>query len=458
MAEVLTIVAEEMGRVFGMVWSGVGVAIRLNNQVMTTVLKASTRIVQVLLLLTHKAADLFSVLTTDLLLFLGDIGNAVFALGMGVHAVVTTLFNFVSGILLGIIAAAMFSCQLVQASYCAIISGVMTAVAQVGNILRVLKHALVLFGSSIVFIIGLVPNVLCLVFTGLVHLCSYAYLNCSQAVNSSWLSLQYAVNMCVSGIITFVHDIPLEAVVGVVMGLALIIGLKYALFYMMDNMILVPDMQVPTMFIVTRQRLIRWYMAVVRRAHERPPVDIDTEEEELDDANDENGNDNNDNVPDLNLPQNQFFAHQMNMANPAPNQAHEPNIFPLMNGGEVPRNPAPAPLLAVGLTRRPIARQRMHEQPRENIALSPESSISEIKNGRESTNRADGQAYQLYRELEQEREGRLCIVCQDQVKCVILLPCRHLCLCDACRSAIITRDNTCPVCRRPIMETLRVYV
>ena len=54
MAEVLTVVAEEMGRVFGLVWSGVGVAMRLNNQVMTTVFKVTTRIVQLLLLLTHK--------------------------------------------------------------------------------------------------------------------------------------------------------------------------------------------------------------------------------------------------------------------------------------------------------------------------------------------------------------------------------------------------------------------
>lgn len=58
MAEVLTVVAEEMGRVFGMVWSGVGVAVRLNNQVMTTVLKATTRIVQLLLLLTHKVLSI----------------------------------------------------------------------------------------------------------------------------------------------------------------------------------------------------------------------------------------------------------------------------------------------------------------------------------------------------------------------------------------------------------------
>ncbi|KAK8721115.1 hypothetical protein OTU49_012927, partial [Cherax quadricarinatus] len=134
MAEVLTVVAEEMGRVFGMVWSGVGVAIRLNNQVMTTVLKASTRIVQLLLLLTHKAADLFSVLATDLLLFFGDIGNAVLSVETAVRAVVVTLFNFVSGIFFGMADAAVYSCQLVQASYCIITSGVVSALIHLGKV------------------------------------------------------------------------------------------------------------------------------------------------------------------------------------------------------------------------------------------------------------------------------------------------------------------------------------
>ena len=59
MAGLLTVVAEEVGRIAGLVWSGVGVAVRLNNQVMTTILKASTRVVQLLLLLTHKVCSTF---------------------------------------------------------------------------------------------------------------------------------------------------------------------------------------------------------------------------------------------------------------------------------------------------------------------------------------------------------------------------------------------------------------
>lgn len=54
MAGVLTVVAEEVGRAVGLVWGGVGVAIRLNNQVMSVILKITSRIVHLLLLLTQK--------------------------------------------------------------------------------------------------------------------------------------------------------------------------------------------------------------------------------------------------------------------------------------------------------------------------------------------------------------------------------------------------------------------
>lgn len=459
MAEVLTVVAEEMGRVFGMVWSGVGVAVRLNNQVMTTVLKATNRIVQLLLLLTHKAADLLSILLADLLIFLGDVGNAVLALGTALQTAVTTLINFVKGFIICTMSATVYSFHLVHVSYCSVLYGIKAVWAQMGNLLIVLKQAFILFGSSVVFIISLIPSMICLLFTGLFHLFSNAYLSCSQAINDAWLSVIYFGSICSSSIINFVCDVPLEAVIGVVMGLAVMICLKYALFYMMENMILVPDVPLPSLFMVMRQRFIRWYMAVVERAHQRPPVENDTEEEELDDANDENGNDNNDNVPDLNLPQNQLFAQQMNMPVPVPNHIQDPHadLDPLANEEVGPQNPAPL-LMPVGPARRPITRQRFPEHFQEGVANPPANSFAESKQGRESTSRVDGQTIQLYRELEQEREGRLCIVCQDQVKCVILLPCRHLCLCDACRSAIITRDNTCPVCRRPILETLRVFV
>ena len=32
--------------------------------------------------------------------------------------------------------------------------------------------------------------------------------------------------------------------------------------------------------------------------------------------------------------------------------------------------------------------------------------------------------FQLLREVEREREDKLCVVCQDREKCIMILPCR----------------------------------
>jgi len=63
----------------------------------------------------------------------------------------------------------------------------------------------------------------------------------------------------------------------------------------------------------------------------------------------------------------------------------------------------------------------------------------------------------LLRQLEQEREDKLCIVCHDHLKCVILLPCRHFCLCQTCVSIIRETDSSCPLCRRFVTDSMKVY-
>ncbi|XP_057765298.1 probable BOI-related E3 ubiquitin-protein ligase 3 [Salvia miltiorrhiza] len=42
----------------------------------------------------------------------------------------------------------------------------------------------------------------------------------------------------------------------------------------------------------------------------------------------------------------------------------------------------------------------------------------------------------------EEEDGRMCRSCGKEESCVLLLPCRHLCLCTVCGSSL----HTCPVC------------
>lgn len=58
-------------------------------------------------------------------------------------------------------------------------------------------------------------------------------------------------------------------------------------------------------------------------------------------------------------------------------------------------------------------------------------------------------------ELGKQKEERLCVICQEKEKSVVLLPCRHMCLCDSC--SIHEQLNQCPLCRRPIAHKISVY-
>uniref|UniRef100_A0A1J3HIZ4 RING-type E3 ubiquitin transferase n=1 Tax=Noccaea caerulescens TaxID=107243 RepID=A0A1J3HIZ4_NOCCA len=49
-------------------------------------------------------------------------------------------------------------------------------------------------------------------------------------------------------------------------------------------------------------------------------------------------------------------------------------------------------------------------------------------------------------------KGRMCRNCGEEESCVLLLPCRHLCLCGVCGSSV----HTCPICRSPKNASVHV--
>ena len=59
---------------------------------------------------------------------------------------------------------------------------------------------------------------------------------------------------------------------------------------------------------------------------------------------------------------------------------------------------------------------------------------------------------------EAEDNENLCIVCEESKKQVILLPCKHICLCKKCAAGCLFKTlNECPMCRAKIEDSLEVF-
>lgn len=48
-----------------------------------------------------------------------------------------------------------------------------------------------------------------------------------------------------------------------------------------------------------------------------------------------------------------------------------------------------------------------------------------------------------------------CVVCLSDVRDTLILPCRHLCLCNACADTLRYQANCCPICRLREFPTSR---
>ncbi|XP_012265727.1 E3 ubiquitin ligase RNF157 isoform X3 [Athalia rosae] len=55
-----------------------------------------------------------------------------------------------------------------------------------------------------------------------------------------------------------------------------------------------------------------------------------------------------------------------------------------------------------------------------------------------------------------EDSGSECVICMCDVRDTLILPCRHLCLCNGCADSLRYQANNCPICRAPFRALLQI--
>lgn len=54
--------------------------------------------------------------------------------------------------------------------------------------------------------------------------------------------------------------------------------------------------------------------------------------------------------------------------------------------------------------------------------------------------------------------SQTCVVCLERKKTVVVMPCKHLCMCQICSDQLQRYQTHCPMCRKTIAELISVYV
>lgn len=81
-------------------------------------------------------------------------------------------------------------------------------------------------------------------------------------------------------------------------------------------------------------------------------------------------------------------------------------------------------------------------------ALESKGIIDRVKKSQEEA--------RLNSDLKEQNNSSYCCICLDERKCIVFLPCNHLCICENC--SVNHKVKKCPLCREKVDKNLKVFL
>lgn len=95
-----------------------------------------------------------------------------------------------------------------------------------------------------------------------------------------------------------------------------------------------------------------------------------------------------------------------------------------------------------------------HIRQRRRRQVNPEPRESETQQSEEPhTSREEGES------VSPSKRSYLCCVCMENNCEIVLMPCKHLCICDSCfrKSRAQTAMRMCPICRQLVKKEIKIF-
>jgi len=82
-----------------------------------------------------------------------------------------------------------------------------------------------------------------------------------------------------------------------------------------------------------------------------------------------------------------------------------------------------------------------------------QKSLNELNDLKYTLEETLNRVIKVINEKENESESELCVVCLDEKKEYIFVPCGHYCCCEKC----INKLSECPICRKIVDQKIKVF-